>query len=87
MTGLLPVGFELAAELTYPESESTAAGLLNCACQVFGITCTNIYSAIFNNLGDLWANSIMSILLVLGTILVACIKSDMKRQSAKNDRV
>lgn len=29
MTGLLPVGFELAAELTYPEPEGTSAGLLN----------------------------------------------------------
>ena len=34
MTGYLPVGFELAAEVTYPESEGTACGLLNTSAQV-----------------------------------------------------
>lgn len=34
MTGYLPVGFELAAEITYPEPEGTSAGLLNAASQV-----------------------------------------------------
>ncbi|KAJ8932179.1 hypothetical protein NQ318_016029 [Aromia moschata] len=57
MTGLLPVGFELAAELTYPEPEGTSAGLLNAASQVFGITFTNIYSAIFYDVGDAWLTS------------------------------
>ena len=34
MTGYLPVGFELSAELTYPESEGTSSGLLNTSAQV-----------------------------------------------------
>lgn len=34
MTGYLPVGFEFAAELTYPEPEGTSAGLLNASSQV-----------------------------------------------------
>lgn len=34
MTGYLPVGFEFAAELTYPESEGTSSGLLNACAQV-----------------------------------------------------
>lgn len=34
MTGYLPLGFEFAVELTYPESEGTSSGLLNCAAQV-----------------------------------------------------
>jgi MFS transporter, FLVCR family, feline leukemia virus subgroup C receptor-related protein len=34
MTGYLPVGFEFAAELTYPESEGTSSGLLNTSAQV-----------------------------------------------------
>jgi FLVCR family feline leukemia virus subgroup C receptor-related protein len=34
MTGYLPVGFELAAEVTYPESEGTSCGLLNTSAQV-----------------------------------------------------
>lgn len=34
MTGYLPVGFEFAVEITYPESEGTSSGLLNAAAQV-----------------------------------------------------
>ena len=40
MTGYLPVGFEFAAELTYPEPEVTSSGLLNASAQVFGILLT-----------------------------------------------
>lgn len=86
MTGLLPVGFEFAAEITYPEPEGTSAGLLNAASQVFGIAFTNIYSVIFNNLNDIWANSIMSMMLLLGTIMTALIKSDLKRQAAHSTK-
>ncbi|KAJ8947408.1 hypothetical protein NQ318_009614 [Aromia moschata] len=84
MTGLLPVGFELAAELTYPESESTSTGLLNLSCQVFGIAFTTIYSAIFYNVGDVWANIIMCVMLVIGTVVTACINADLKRQAANS---
>ena len=34
MTGYLPLGFEFAAELTFPESEGTSSGLLNASAQV-----------------------------------------------------
>lgn len=34
MTGYLPLGFEFAVELTYPESEGTSSGLLNVSAQV-----------------------------------------------------
>lgn len=83
MTGLLPVGFELAAELTYPEPEGTSAGLLNAASQVFGIIFTSLYSLLFNKFGDTWANGVMCIMLLVGTILTACIRSDLKRQAAQ----
>lgn len=83
MTGLLPVGFEMAAELTYPEPEGTSAGLLNAASQVFGISFTSIYAIIFENYSDTWANSVMSIMLVLGTVMTALIRSDLRRQAAQ----
>jgi hypothetical protein len=35
MTGYLPVGFEFAAELTFPEPEGTSSGLLNASAQVY----------------------------------------------------
>lgn len=56
MTGYLPVGFEFAAELTYPEPEGTSTGLLNAAAQVFGIAFTMAYSEILNGSGDIVAN-------------------------------
>lgn len=34
MTGYLPLGFEFAVELTYPESEGISSGLLNMSAQV-----------------------------------------------------
>lgn len=34
MTGYLPIGFEFAVEITYPESEGTSSGLLNAFAQV-----------------------------------------------------
>ena len=37
MTGYLPIGFEFAAEITYPVPEGTSTGLLNCMAQVNSI--------------------------------------------------
>lgn len=34
MTGYLPVGFEFASEVTYPEPEGTTSGILNAVVQV-----------------------------------------------------
>lgn len=82
MTGLLPVGFELAAELTYPEPEGTSTGLLNAASQGFGIIFTSLYGVIFQKYSDVWANAAMFIMLGIGTLLTAFIRSDMKRQLA-----
>ena len=43
MTGYLPVGFEFAAEITYPESEGTSSGLLNASAQVSILDLDNIH--------------------------------------------
>lgn len=84
MTGYLPVGFEFAAELTYPEPEGTSAGLLNAAAQIFGILFTELYSYLFKELKSkaMGANIAMAILLCVGTIVTAVIKSDLRRQAA-----
>lgn len=82
MTGLLPVGFELGSELTYPEPEGTQAGLLNAASQVFGISFTNIYSQLFYHVNDTWANLSMCISLAAGLFMLTCVSSHLKRQAA-----
>lgn len=83
MTGYLPVGFELAAELTYPEPEGTAAGLLNAVVQVFGIAFTTLYGYLFELWGDFWANIAMCITLAFGALLTTVIPNNLRRQNAK----
>lgn len=82
MTGYLPVGFEMAAELTYPEPEGTSSGILNAGAQVFGILFTMLYSEILDAFGDIHANLLMAGFLVIGTVITALIKSDLRRQNA-----
>ncbi|XP_043582497.1 feline leukemia virus subgroup C receptor-related protein 2-like isoform X1 [Bombus pyrosoma] len=83
MTGYLPVGFEFAAELTYPEPEGTSTGLLNAVCQVFGIVFTILYGYSLNEWGDFWANIFLCGTLALGTFLTIIIPNDLRRQKAK----
>lgn len=86
MTGYLAVGYELAAELTYPESEGTSSGMLNAVVQVFGIIFTLIYGWIFNTVGDKKANLFLAGSLILGTIFTAMIPSDLRRQAAQQKK-
>ncbi|XP_047356936.1 feline leukemia virus subgroup C receptor-related protein 2 isoform X1 [Vespa velutina] len=83
MTGYLPVGFELAAELTYPEPEGTSAGLLNATTQVLGIVFTILYGYLIKLVGDLWANIVLCIALAIGAFLTTIIPNDLRRQNAK----
>ncbi|XP_017752984.1 PREDICTED: feline leukemia virus subgroup C receptor-related protein 2-like isoform X2 [Eufriesea mexicana] len=83
MTGYLPVGFEFAAELTYPEPEGTSTGLLNAVCQIFGIIFTMLYGHLFTILGDFWANIFLCGTLALGSFLTIIIPNDLRRQNAK----
>jgi len=63
MTGYLPVGFEFAAELTFPESEGTSSGLLNASAQVSDVLVTAIQS-----LTQSLTNCVISVQLCLDTV-------------------
>ena len=85
MTGYLPVGFEFAAEITYPESEGTSSGLLNASAQVFGIILTPITRILFESkVGDLGANLVLCGILLLGFVMTALIRSDLRRTNAQH---
>lgn len=86
MTGYLAVGFELAAELTYPESEGTSSGMLNAVVQIFGIIFTIVYRWFFNNIGNKSANMFLVGALAVGTVLTAIIPSDLRRQAAQQKK-
>ncbi|XP_035872520.1 feline leukemia virus subgroup C receptor-related protein 2-like [Phyllostomus discolor] len=80
MTGHLPLGFEFAVELTYPESEGMSSGLLNMSAQVFGIIFTISQGQIISNYGTMHGNIFLCVFLTLGTALIAFIKADLQRQ-------
>ncbi|XP_058808500.1 heme transporter FLVCR2 [Phymastichus coffea] len=83
MTGYLPVGFEFAAELTYPEPEGTSAGLLNATVQIFGVAFTMLYGQLIDLWGDYYANIAQCVVLFVGIILTSIIPNDLRRQNAK----
>merc|ERR1719209_2388752 len=82
MTGYLPVGFEFAAEITYPESEGTSSGLLNASAQVFGIFCTMFGEWLYRVMDDRVANCCLAAILLVGTAITAVVPSDYRRQAA-----
>ncbi|XP_022821449.1 uncharacterized MFS-type transporter C09D4.1 isoform X1 [Spodoptera litura] len=85
MTGYLPVGFEFASEVTYPEPEGTTSGILNAVVQIFGIVTTLLYEWMLGTVGDRWSNLTLCGLLALGTAITAAIRSDLRRQAAQNN--
>nr|XP_056722811.1 feline leukemia virus subgroup C receptor-related protein 2-like [Euleptes europaea] len=86
MTGYLPLGFEFAAELTYPESEGTSSGLLNVSAQIFGLLFTISQGQIIHHFGTRAGNLFLCAFLVLGTVITVFIKADLRRQNANLDR-
>jgi len=86
MTGYLPIGFEFAAEITFPTSEATSSGLLNVSAQYFGILFTLCVSEIIDKFSVLVANLFMCGMLLVGFIMTVMIKADLKRQAANEQQ-
>ncbi|XP_007530210.1 heme transporter FLVCR2 [Erinaceus europaeus] len=85
MTGYLPLGFEFAVELTYPESEGMSSGLLNVSAQVFGIIFTISQGQIMDEYDTRAGNIFLCVFLTLGAALTAFIKADLRRQRANQE--
>nr|XP_048295383.1 feline leukemia virus subgroup C receptor-related protein 1 [Myodes glareolus] len=81
MTGYLPLGFEFAVEITYPESEGTSSGLLNAAAQIFGILFTLAQGKLMSDYDPTAGNFFLCAWMFLGIILTALIKTDLRRHS------
>uniref|UniRef100_K7GJ57 Choline/ethanolamine transporter FLVCR1 n=1 Tax=Pelodiscus sinensis TaxID=13735 RepID=K7GJ57_PELSI len=81
MTGYLPLGFEFAVEITYPESEGTSSGLLNASAQIFGILFTLVQGKLTTDYSPRTGNLFLCAWMFVGIILTALIKSDLRRQN------
>nr|XP_044989023.1 feline leukemia virus subgroup C receptor-related protein 1 isoform X2 [Jaculus jaculus] len=86
MTGYLPLGFEFAVEITYPESEGTSSGLLNASAQIFGILFTLAQGKLISVYGAMAGNTFLCAWMLLGVILTALIKSDLRRHNINTGR-
>ncbi|XP_031344317.1 uncharacterized MFS-type transporter C09D4.1-like [Photinus pyralis] len=81
LTSGMVIGYEMAAEVTYPEPEGTPAGLLNASAQGFGILLTYLYSFLFYKLEDIWSNLSLCVILLVGFVLLTISPFDLKRQA------
>lgn len=61
MTGFQPIGYEFAAELTFPEPDGPVSAILNISTQIFGIVVTLLISGIQQILGDLIGNVVRNL--------------------------
>nr|CAD7201540.1 unnamed protein product [Timema douglasi] len=83
MTGYLGIGYEFAAELTYPEPEGTSSGIMNAASEIFGVTFTLIAGEVLEVWGDLVTNVTLTGLLTVGLVMTVLIRGkDLRRQAA-----
>uniref|UniRef100_A0A8D2IRM5 Feline leukemia virus subgroup C cellular receptor 1 n=1 Tax=Varanus komodoensis TaxID=61221 RepID=A0A8D2IRM5_VARKO len=69
MTGYLPLGFEFAVEITYPESEGTSSGLLNASAQIFGIIFTLVQGKLTTDYNPRAGNIFVFVWMFIGIIL------------------
>ncbi|XP_015517352.1 uncharacterized MFS-type transporter C09D4.1-like [Neodiprion pinetum] len=77
------IGFELAAESTYPEPENVTSGLLRVANQLYGAIMVVIAGALLRTYGDVVAHGCLIIVVGVGLALVVFVKTDLKRLNAK----
>lgn len=85
MTGYLPIGFEFASEISWPEAETTSSGFLNFAAMIVGAILTPVVEICVSKRGPLSANIVIIVTLLIGLILTAFIKEKSKRQDADQD--
>lgn len=85
MTGYLPIGFEFASEISWPESETTSSGFLNLAAMLVGAILTPIAEICISKKGPFTANLVICAALFLGLILTLFINEKSRRQQADNE--
>ncbi|KAG5895664.1 hypothetical protein JTB14_008673 [Gonioctena quinquepunctata] len=80
--GYMPIGFELATELTFPAEETTTAGIIVAVAQIISVIFTVAEGYINLWMGCFWSLANLAGFLLLGTIITALVPNDMRRQKA-----
>lgn len=81
------IGYELGAQLCYPEPEAASSGLLTISFQVFGVLVTYMYSYINKEFGELAGNLSLVAIMLFADILLFFIKFDLKRSDADQFKI
>ncbi|KAM7533162.1 hypothetical protein Aperf_G00000122740 [Anoplocephala perfoliata] len=82
-SGLLPLGFEYAAEITYPIDEGLTSGILNTSAHIFGIILTHVATAMHEEYGSLPTNLFILACMLVAAIPACFMKDDLKRQQVQ----
>ncbi|KAK3930579.1 Feline leukemia virus subgroup C receptor-related protein 2 [Frankliniella fusca] len=84
LAGYIPVGFEFAAELTYPAPEGTSSGLLSAAGMLMAIVFTLSCNRLLEEArGWLWVCCCLMAVLVVGAAFTLTIPNNLRRQRAQ----
>jgi len=84
MLAILPIGFELACEITFPIGEAMSSGCLMTAGQILGIAMVFLIDHLVSIGSNTIANFLLVVLCFIGTITAMFIKEDLKRMRNDN---
>lgn len=76
------VGYEICAEITYPEPEETAASLLNASTHFFSIIFIPLMNKLIETYDGIAANTSLIVFLIAGNLLLPFMKDEKRRQTA-----
>lgn len=78
----MPVGVELANELTFPSPESTVTGILMATSQIMAVLFTLIFDTIHSRYGTSYAIVGQISILIVGTTTTIFTPNNLRRQAA-----
>ncbi|KAI8423633.1 hypothetical protein MSG28_012694 [Choristoneura fumiferana] len=87
LCGFTAVSFDVATELTYPESELIVGTIMNMMSLLFTFATTLTFGYINETLGYLWGNVGFVVALIFGATCTLPIKFELKRTAAQRSKL
>ncbi|XP_050303287.1 uncharacterized MFS-type transporter C09D4.1-like isoform X2 [Anthonomus grandis grandis] len=76
------IGLEYLVEVTYPIPEGCSSSVFNAAYYILALIITVCAELAFDSIGYVWTNVIFFILLVISSVFILLVNSDLKRRDA-----